>query len=215
MGQEVRIYKYVYLFAALLFTGQPVMACKSYSLFEIAEAVKTSGEATSDIKSRSCMWAGAATAESRGNTCAHNSNNFGILQLSRENIENVGLSPQDYMNESLQQQIDDWVLAGTANNNSSKGFKEIDRAITNSLQFGKSMEGSLAACSQFGPTICDNDIAIIGAGRPLPKKDGVSAIRCKEKTCGHGTANQDGNGQTIVSWGLAIQEKIVDSECSE
>jgi hypothetical protein len=208
--------KSLYLLACAFITYQSATAaCSSFSLFETADAVKASSTASDEIKGRSCMWAGAATAESGGSTCAHNSNNFGVLQLSRQNIESVGLSPEQYMSESLQDQIDDWARAGAARNNSSRGFKLIDRYIGNSLRFGKSMEGSLAACSQFGPTICNNDIDIVEGGKPLPKKDGASAIRCKDKTCGHGTANQDGNGHTIVSWGLAIQQKIVDAECSE
>src|SRR4051812_21400340 len=57
-------------------------ACRrtSYDPREIAAAIKSSGVAPQAVKDRSCMWGGAARAESSGNLCAHNSSNFGILQ---------------------------------------------------------------------------------------------------------------------------------------
>ena len=37
----------------------------------------------------------------------------------------------------------------------------------------------------------------------------------KDLRCNNGKANQDGNGESIVSWGLAIQTEIAGSECVE
>jgi hypothetical protein len=127
----------------------------------------------------------------------------------------LGLSADEYMSEALQDQIDGWAQAGAAENNATPGFKLIDRDISRSLEFGKSMEGSLAACSQFGGCVCNNDIKIIEDGKPLPKKGGATGIRCTNNSCNNCTANQDGNGHTIVSWGLVIQGKIIDAECAE
>jgi len=81
------------------------------------------------------------------------------------------------------------------------------------LRFGHVMDGVLAACSQFGWAICNNDIDLIESGKPLPLRAGSGAIPCKDSSCGHGSANQDGNGQTIVSWGLAIEQEIHESQC--
>src|ERR1700741_146893 len=79
--------------------------CPTYTLDENASAVSSSA-AVPDVKSRSGMGGGAATKESGGRLCAHNSNNFGVLQLSRQNIERLGLTPEKYMAQSLQEQVD-------------------------------------------------------------------------------------------------------------
>lgn len=92
-------------------------------------------------------------------------------------------------------------------------IERLTRRITITLRFGHVMDGVLAACSQFGPVICNNNITSIEDGRALPIRGGAGAIPCKEATCGHGTANQDGNGETIISWGLAIQKEIYMSRC--
>ncbi|MBN9486846.1 MAG: hypothetical protein J0H44_06455 [Alphaproteobacteria bacterium] len=162
------------------------------------------------------MWAGAAIAESGGNLCASNGYNFGVLQLSAENVGRLGLTPEEYMDLSLQDQIDNWALVGATDNNASRGYKAIDAKISMILRLGHVIDGVLAACSQFGETICNNDIEkFIEAGKPLPVPNSADAIPCKENTCGHGTANQDGNGHTIVSWGLEIQKKIHMSRCQD
>jgi len=189
-------------------------SCPQHSLFEIAAAIKSSKGAPDPVKTRSCMWGAAARKESAGGRlCAHNNNNFGVLQLSRQNIANLRLTPAQYMAESLQNQIDDWVAAGAAQNNQSPGYKRIDSNINSTLRFGHVMDGVLAACSQFGWAICNNDIDLIESGKPLPLRGGSGAIPCKDSSCGHGSANQDGNGQTIVSWGLAIEQEIHESQC--
>jgi hypothetical protein len=200
---------------ASLFPARPAMACQSYTLFEIADAIKASRDAPSEVKWRSCMWGGAAIAESSGNTCSHNSNNFGVLQLSRQNIEHLGLSPLEYMSQSLQDQIDGWALAGAAENDASEGYSLINNDISRSRQFGQTMEGSLAACSQFGPCICNNDVDLLHDGKPLPNRGAFTAIRCTNASCNSCTANQDQNGETIVSWGLTIQRNIISAECAD
>ncbi len=189
-------------------------SCLPHSLFEIATAVRSSKDAPNSVKNHSCMWGGAALAESGGgHLCAHNSNNFGILQLSRQNIERLGLTPAEYMAEPLQEQIDDWALVGAAQNNQSRGYKRIDSNIGSTLRFGHVMDGVLAACSQFGPAICNNDIDLIETGKPLPVRGSSGAVRCKAASCPPRTVNQDGNGQTIVSWGLVIEGEIHNSQC--
>jgi hypothetical protein len=195
-------------------TASFAQGCLRVSLSEVASAVKQSRSASADVRSRSCMWAGAAMRESGGSLCSHNSNNFGILQLSRANVERLGLTPEQYMNQSLQEQVDGWALAANTNNG-SRGYIAINGKITQTLHLGHVMDGVLAACSQFGDAICNNDIDLIEAGRPLPIPGSSDAIPCRESTCGGGTANQDGNGQTIISWGLVIQREIHQSRCVE
>jgi hypothetical protein len=190
-------------------------ACPGYGLFQVSDAVKNATPAPASVKARSCMWGGAAIEESGGSLCAHNSNNYGVLQLSRANIASLGLTPQQYMSETLQEQVDGWAIAGATNNNASIGFQLIDGDIGKTLKFGQVMEGILAACSQFGPVVCNNDIKLIESGKALPLQPlgSPGAIRCKTANCNNGTANQDGNGHTIHSWGLNIQVKINESQC--
>jgi hypothetical protein len=185
-----------------------------YSVADIANAIKTTGGIPSSITSRSCMWGGAALMESGGgNLCACNANNFGILQLSRQNIENVGLTTDEYLLLPLNDQVMYWASAGAYLNNSSTGYKSIDAKISSTLHFGHVMDGPLAACSQFGAVVCNNDVSIIESGDPLPIRNGMGAIRCRDSRCNGGTANQDGSGETIVSWGLRIQSAIYESRC--
>lgn len=160
------------------------------------------------------MWGGAALKESGGgNLCACNANNFGILQLSRQNIEDAGLTADEYLLLPLKDQVMYWASAGAYLNNSSTGYKQIDAKIASTLHFGHVMDDPLAACSQFGPVVCNNDVKIIEAGDPLPIKNGTGAIPCRDSHCNGGTANQDGSGETIVSWGLQIQSAIYESRC--
>jgi hypothetical protein len=187
----------------------------AYNVAQIAASIKTATGASASITSRSCMWGGTAVKESGGNLCACNSNNFGVLQLSRQNIAKLGLTPEEYMLSTLQKQIDGWALAEATANNAAIGYALIDRDISTTVHFGHVMDGPLAACSQFGPAICNNDIKILESGRALPITPTDGAIRCKDSTCQNGTANQDGNGQTIVSWGSEIQTAIYASRCTD
>lgn len=203
-----------FVFTAGIYHNAWPASCPTHSLLEIAAAVKASKNAPTSAKSRSCMWGGAAQAElSGGRLCAHNSNNFGVLQLSRQNLERLGITPAEYMAESLQEQIDVWAQAGAAQNNQSRGYKKIDRNIDSTLRFGHVMDGVLAACSQFGPAVCNNDIDLIENGKSLPLRGGGGGIPCKTASCPPDTVNQDGNGQTIISWGLVIEGEIHNSRC--
>jgi hypothetical protein len=48
----------------------------------------------------------------------------------------------------------------------------------------------------------------------VPVKNGPGAIRCSDASaCNGGTANQDGNGESIISWGLVIERNIAESQC--
>ncbi|HEY6519842.1 MAG TPA: hypothetical protein VIZ19_10760, partial [Roseiarcus sp.] len=58
-----------------------------------------------------------------------------------------------------------------------------DTKISSTVRFGHVMDGPLAACSQFGPVICNNDIRIVEAGDPLPIKNGTGSIPCRDSRC--------------------------------
>lgn len=167
--------------------------CPDYNAAEIASAVKSSQTAPSSVKERACMWGGAALAESDGSLCKTNGRNFGVFQLSAENVARLGYrSPAEYMAQSLQQQIDGWAAVGAFENNQSHGYRIIDSKIAKVLRLGHVLDGVLAACSQFGPVVCNNDMQLIESGIALPPADSQNAIRCKESSCDHGRANQSG-----------------------
>ena len=142
---------------------------------QIAAAIKAATIVSASITGRSCMWGRAALGESGGNLCNCNNNNFGVLQLNKQNIAKLGLTPEQYILLPLQGQVDEWAIADAAANNASKGYTLIDKDITLTVHFGHAMDGPLAACSQFGPTVFNNDINILESGKALPitAADGV------------------------------------------
>ena len=61
-------------------------ANQQYSAADIAQAIQNSPTANSTLQSNSCNFGGAGLAESGGNTCESNGNNFGVLQLTRSKM---------------------------------------------------------------------------------------------------------------------------------
>src|SRR5271155_3715899 len=61
-----------------------------------------------------------------------------------------------------------------------------------------------AACVQFGSVICKNDLAALNAGQPCGGANPVTA----KYSVPQSSWTQDGNGQTICSWGKNIQANI-------
>src|SRR5579863_10222243 len=89
--------------------GSPALAqCASYSSAEIATAIENSSTASSALKVTACTWGGAGKSESGGGTCASNGSNFGVLQLSSQNLAAAGYTPAQYLALPLQQQVDIW-----------------------------------------------------------------------------------------------------------
>jgi len=66
----------------------------------------------------------------------------------------------------------------------------------------------LAACFQFGPLICKNDLAFMQANGGACPSIGNGGVRATGQTLANGGANLDGNNQSICSWGQSIQNKI-------
>jgi hypothetical protein len=61
-----------------------------------------------------------------------------------------------------------------------------------------------AACVQFGSVICKNDLAALNAGQPCGGANPVTA----KYSVPQSSWTEDGNGQTICSWGSNIQANI-------
>ena len=75
------------LFAAALIAVPVVaFACATYNANQVSQAIQNSPYASSALTNSSCTWGGASMAESGGNTCSSNGNNFGVLQLTSKNL---------------------------------------------------------------------------------------------------------------------------------
>lgn len=179
-------------------------ANQQYSAADIAQAIQNSPTANSTLQSNSCNFGGAGLAESGGNTCESNGNNFGVLQLTRSNLPD-GMTPEQYMNLPLQQQVDIWAQQ-VGNSNTSGGYQLL--ANNGSIGGAPVTPGMMAACFQFGPGICRNDVSFMQANGGACPSAGNGGVRATSATLSNGTANLDGNNQSICSWGQAIQNKI-------
>ena len=173
------------------------IACEHATPQQIADALAASPTLNSGLKS--CAMAAMAMNESGGgNTCAQNNCCIGVLQV---NASSGGLNwnaaqRQAYLNSDLQTQINSW--ASVANSNaSSTGYQTLLSAYNSGQTVSgyTVTPGLLAACEQFGPGVCNSNVAAL-------KSTG---------SCG-GAA--DGNGQTICSWGAATDRQASKQNCS-
>lgn len=180
--------------------------CASYSSAEIAAAINNSSTASSELKSTSCTWGGAGKSESGGGTCASNGGNFGVLQLSSQNLAAAGYTPAQYLALPLQQQVDIWATQAGNSGAASGNVATISNAAATGGSIGSTpaTQGMAAACVQFGAVICQNDLAALNAGQPC---GGANPVRASYSVPSS-TWTEDGNGQSICSWGANIQNNI-------
>jgi hypothetical protein len=186
-------------------------AATSYSSTQIAQAVAASPNANQALKSTSCTWGGAGKSESGGNLCSSNAGNSGVLQLSNANLAAYnGMSPTQYMALPLQNQVDIWAGAVGNSNTSSTGYQTLaaQNATGGSLGATPVSSGQMAACFQFGAVICNNDVRALQSGQTCGGANPVIATGGQGGTLRNGTATEDGNGQSICSWGRNIQANI-------
>ncbi len=202
-GRTVAIFL---LLAGLHCASAQTCSPTNYSASDIAAAVAASPNANSALKNSSCTWGGAGRSESAGNLCASNGNNFGVLQLNRSNLP-PGVTPAAYMAEPLQQQVNTWAAQVGSGNASSTGYQTLSSAQASGQSVGGTpvSSGMMAACFQFGPAICNNDVAALQSGQPC---GGTSPVNINSVPGNQRSATTDGNGQTICSWGGNIQKNI-------
>jgi hypothetical protein len=203
------------MFLALSIMAIPSAAlavvCAKYSLPEIADAVRNSPNSSETMKNNACMWAGAAMAESGGNSCSDNDNNYGVLQLTRTNLP-PGMSPETYKHLSLQEQVDIWAQFGGPEQQGA-GYNTLIQNVGGTINGVQITQGMIAACSQFGGLICTANLRFIQQnGRCQSVGDG--GVRATNATLRDRTATLDGNSQSICSWGDVIQARIDNSGCS-
>ena len=196
--------------ALVAMTGQGWADCQTLTATQISQDIQNSPDANDALKNASCTFGGAGVAESGGNSCSSNGNNFGVLQLTRSNLP-AGETPESYLAKSPQEQIDIWAQP-VGNSNTRGGYQTL--AANQTIGGTPVTEGMKAACFQFGPLICRNDIAFMnanGGACPTASNGGVRATGGQNGTLRDGTASLDGNNQSICSWGGAIQKKINDA----
>jgi len=173
---------------------------------EIAAAIARSPEANPVLRRGAYIWGGAGKSESGGNLCASNGYNFGVLQLNVMNLPR-GTTPSAYMEETLQQQVDTWAAQVGDLSVLTPGYQALDQAMSNDQPIGDMpvTSGMMAACLQFGPSICANDVAALRNGQPC---GGAHPININWTLRHPGSATTDGNGQTICSWGGVMKANI-------
>ena len=180
--------------------------CATYSSTDIANAINSSSTASAALKATACTWGGAGKSESGGNTCASNGSNFGVLQVSSGNLAGSGYTSQQYLALPLQQQVDVWASQAGNSGAGSGSVATISTAAASGQSFGSTpaTQGMAAACVQFGSVICKNDLAALNAGQPCGGANPVTA----KYSVPQSSWTEDGNGQTICSWGKNIQANI-------
>ena len=118
------------------------------------------------------------------------------INVSASGLNWTQAQRQAYLNSDLQTQINGW--ASVANSNASgSGYQTLLAAYNSGQPIGGQTvtPGLLAACEQFGPGVCNSNVASL-------QKSGA---------CG-GAA--DGNGQTICSWGQATDRQAAKQNCT-
>lgn len=127
------------------------------STADIAAAIRNSPNASAWLKQNAESVANLATFESQRNTSAYNGSCcYGVLQMNRGNIAAYArVSPEEYRQQSLQQQINAWSALTTDAMRSS--------AVTNLLALGtfdgRPVDGHLVlACVQLGIGNCQRMI---------------------------------------------------------
>lgn len=128
---------------------------------DIATAIRNSPSASAWLRQNAESVANLATFESQRNTTAYNGSCcYGVLQMNRGNIAAyAGVSPEEYRQLSLQQQVNAWSALTTDAMRSS--------AVTNLLALGtfdgRPVDGHLVlACVQLGIGNCQR---MINSGR--------------------------------------------------
>jgi hypothetical protein len=197
--------------AALIAAPAAAFACATYNANQVSQAIKNSPYASDSLKNSSCTWGGASMAESGGNTCSSNGNNFGVLQLTSKNLP-AGMTSSQYLSLPLQQQVDIWIQrAGPSSQGNA--FNTVNGDVGTSINGYPITSGTAAACAQFGALICSKDLASLKVTGQCPSQ-GNGGVRATNATLANGTANLDGNWQSICSWGKVIQAKIDASGCT-
>lgn len=184
------------LFAYLLLASlSGLVLAAIVSSAEIAAAIRNSPNASAWLRENAESVANLATFESQRNTTAYNGSCcYGVLQMNRGNIAAYArVSPEEYRQLSLQQQVNAWSALTTDAMRSS--------AVTNLLALGtfdgRPVDGHLVlACVQLGIGNCQR---MINSGRcsGFADSNGTTICAMADRIGGAaGTTPGAGNGGT-------------------
>lgn len=127
----------------------------NYSAADVAAAIKNSGlnsnmmQYANDIGSLSRFESSGNTGIYNGTCCT------GILQMNRSNLAAQGLTPQQYANMSLQDQVNAWAKL----TNSAANASSVKQLMAMDSFDGKKVDGALVlACIQLGVGNCQKMI---------------------------------------------------------
>src|ERR1700743_1373776 len=84
MRVAIHVRSLVLVFATTSAIADPT--CQTLTASQIAQDIQNSPTANQTLKNSACTFGGAGIAESGGNSCASNGNNFGVLQLTKSNL---------------------------------------------------------------------------------------------------------------------------------
>ena len=175
----------------------PVVALAAIvSAADIVTAIQNSPNASPWLKQNAQAVANLAiNVESRGDTNAYNGSCcYGVLQMNRANIrEYAGVTPEEYRQQSLQQQIDSWSALTT---DAMKSGVVRDLLALGTFD-GRSVDGNLVlACVQLGIGNCRR---MINSGRCSGFADSNGTTICgmaDRMTGGTGTSPGGSGGGT-------------------
>lgn len=196
----------------------PGCSSTAYTPQQVTQAIQNSSYSNAALKQQACAFGGASQTESNGNGCEYNGSldgtgNTGVLQLNNKSIRDAGYSPQQYANLPLQQQVDVWAKT-VGNGNTSGAYGTLANSLGSSINGVSISQGTLAACFQFGPAICANDLKAMRANGACPAKGtGCTASPAGERRgfgrfCGAAAAELDDNGLSICTYAPKIQKQI-------
>lgn len=174
-----------------LYIASGLVLAAMVSAADIAAAIGNSPTANAWLKQNAQAVAQLAiNVESGGNTTAYNGSCcYGVLQMNRSNIERYAkVSPEQYRQLGLQQQINAWTALTTDAMRSS--------AVTNLLALGtfdgRAVDGNLVlACVQLGIGNCQR---MINSGRcsGFADSNGTTICSMADRISGSTTGNTNG-----------------------
>lgn len=174
----------------------PVVALAAIvSAADIVTAIQNSPNASPWLKQNAQAVANLAiNVESRGDTSAYNGSCcYGVLQMNRANIrEYAGVTPEEYRQQSLQQQIDSWSALTT---DAMKSGVVRDLLALGTFD-GRPVDGNLVlACVQLGIGNCRR---MINSGRcsGFADSNGTTICGMADRMVGGTGTSPGGNGGT-------------------
>lgn len=181
-------------FVLILLAAWPAHA-QTYSATQVADALRNSPYANTFLVSNAGQIGNLAMFESSGQTNIYNGSCcYGILQMNGTNLRSLGISPNEYMQMNLQQQVDAWARIQS---------QALNDPILSQLQNMSTFDGQpvdaamMLACVQLGQGNCRKMIQS-GKCNGFEDRNGTDicemADKIRKKTGGTDEAANGGKG---------------------